>query len=455
MGWKPHIRPTLRLAVPVMLARLGALLLVVVDSAMVGQVGGSELAYYGLAGAPQVPLLLVGIGLLLGIVILTAQADGRGEADNCGAVWCVGLVHALFYGVVLAGICQLGEWFLLSTGQSSDLAAGAGSVLIMLGWGLPGMLLYIATIGFLEGLHRPLPGMVAMIVANLLNVGLNWVFIYGHGGFVAMGADGAALATAIVRWILFVIVLVYVLARIDRHYYGINLTFNGGWALGKRLRRLGYPMALGHGLESGAFSTVVLFAGLLGSAAVSAFTIALNLVAMIFMVALGFGTAASVRVANAAARDDSQQVAAAGWVAAMLALAALSIFAVAFVTFSGFLARLFSVDPLVIAVAAPTIAVAGLALIPDGMQAVLVGGLRGMADVWPATGILLVSFWLVMVPLAYWFGVVRNGGAEALMGAVAAAAVVAASLLACRFYMRSKQAGAKGDPTTALGDIQS
>ena len=244
MGWKPHIRPTLRLAVPVMFARLGALLLVVVDSAMVGQVGGSELAYYGLAGAPQVPLLLVGIGLLLGIVILTAQADGRGEANNCGAVWCVGLVHALIYGVVLAGICQLGEQFLLSTGQSSDLAEGAGSVLIMLGWGLPGMLLYIATIGFLEGLHRPLPGMVAMIVGNLLNVGLNWVFIYDHGGFVGMGADGAALATAIVRWILFVIVLVYVLARIDRHRYGINPSFRDGWVLGKRLRRA----RLSHGL---------------------------------------------------------------------------------------------------------------------------------------------------------------------------------------------------------------
>jgi MATE family multidrug resistance protein len=438
-----------------MFARLGALLLVVVDSAMVGQVGGSELAYYGLAGAPQVPLLLVGIGLLLGIVILTAQADGRGEGDKCGVVWCVGLIHALIYGVVLAGICQFGEWFLLSTGQSSDLAEGAGSVLIMLGWGLPGMLLYIATIGFLEGLHRPLPGMVAMIVGNVLNVGLNWMFIYGHGGFVVMGADGAALSTAIVRWLLFAVVLMYALTRIDRHHYGINLSFNDGWALGKRLRRLGYPMALGHGLESSAFSTVVLFAGLLGTVVVSAFTIAMNLVAMIFMVALGFGTAASVRVANAAARHDSQQVAAAGWVAAILALAVLSIIAVAFLTFSGFLAQLFSVDSLVIAMAAPTIAVAGLALIPDGMQAVLVGGLRGMADVWPATGILLVSFWLVMVPLAYWFGVVRSGGADALMGAVAAAAVVAASSLAFRFHMRSKHVGSKGGRTTALGDTQS
>ena len=437
-----------------MFARLGALLLVVVDSAMVGQVGGSELAYYGLAGAPQVPLLLVGIGLLLGVVILTAQADGRGDAGHCGAVWCVGMMHALIYGVVLAGICQFGEWFLLSTGQSSDLAEGAASVLIMLGWGLPGMLLYIATIGFLEGLHRPLPGMMAMIVGNVVNVGLNWMFIYGNGGFAAMGADGAALATAIVRWLLFVVVLVYVLARIDRHHYGIKLPFNDGRELGKRLRRLGYPMALGHGLESSAFSTVVLFAGLLGSVAVSAFAIALNLVAMIFMVALGFGTAASVRVANAAARHDSRQVAAAGWVAVILAMAVLSIFAVTFVAFAEFLARLFSVDPLVIAVAAPTIAVAGLALIPDGLQAVLVGGLRGMADVWPATGILLVSFWLVMVPLAYWFGVDRNGGAAALMGAVAAAAVVAASLLACRFHLRSKRAELKRVRTSARGDIQ-
>lgn len=432
-GWRAHIAPTLRLAVPVMFARAGALVIVAVDAAMSGHAGSAELAHYGLASAPQVPLMLVGIGLLLGIVILTAQLDGAGSGAECGAVWRVGLVHAAAYGVVLGLLCQVGEEFLLLTGQAPELAHGGGRVLALFGWGMPGMLLFIATIFFLEGIHRPLPGMAAMLCANLLNAGLNWVFIYGHWGFTAMGAEGAALATTLVRWFLFLFVAAYVLLRVDRDAYGILRPITELRALGRRMRRLGYPMALGHGLESSAFSTMTLFAGLLGAAQVASYTIAMNLVALVFMLALGFSTAAGVRVANHVGRGDAHGLRLAGWVAVAIAALVLGLVSLVFANAPGWLAAWFSRDAAVVTLAASTILVAALALVPDGLQAVLIGALRGLADVWPATLILMTAFWGVMVPLGYWLAVAQGGGAPMLMLAVFGGALVAAVSLALRF----------------------
>ncbi len=152
-----HVRRTLRLALPVVGARAGLLILVVVDTAMTGHSSAVELAYFGLAMAPQVPMLLVGIGLLLGTVVLVAQADGAGDHAACGAVWRVALVHAVVIGVAFGLLSQLGEPFLALVDQSPDLAAGGGRVIAMLGWGMPAALGYAATTFFLEGINRRTP----------------------------------------------------------------------------------------------------------------------------------------------------------------------------------------------------------------------------------------------------------------------------------------------------------
>ena len=442
-GWHGHIMPTLRLALPVMLARAGALVLIAVDVAMTGRAGARELAHYGLGSAPQVPLMLIGIGLLLGIVIVTAFADGGGRSAECGMVWRVGRLHALGYGVLLAAACQAGEWFLLQAGQPADLAAGGGRVIAMFGWGMPGMLLFIATVFFLEGIQRPLPGVVAMIVGNLCNAALNWLLIFGHWGFDAMGAEGAALATSLVRWLLFAFVAGYVVLRVDRERYGLVHPSGGFRSVARRVRRLGYPMALGHGLEASAFSTMTLLAGLLGAAQVASFTIAMNAVALVFMLALGFSTAAGVRVANHVGRGDGVGVRLAGWVAAGLAVVLLGAVSIGFASAPVWLARLFTTDVGVLGLASSTFLVAALVLVPDGLQAVLLGALRGLSDVWVGTLVLFVAFWVVMVPLGYWMAVRGGGGAPRLMVAVGVGALVAATLLALRFRWRARRAAAE------------
>ena len=143
-------------------------------------------------------LVLVGIGLLQGTTILTSQSYGANEHHHCGVLWRIGMIHAVLFGIVLAGVTFVGLAFFRLIGQSELLATGSAGVLAAFSWGIPGMLLFVATSFFLEAINRPLPGMIVIIAANLVNAGLNWLFIYGHWGVPAMGAEGAATPTSMV-----------------------------------------------------------------------------------------------------------------------------------------------------------------------------------------------------------------------------------------------------------------
>ena len=430
---RAHLRETVRLAFPVMLARLGVLTIVTMDTAMSGHASGDDLAWYAVAIAPQIPLMLVGIGLLMGTIVMTAQAVGAGHPERCGAIWRTALAHGAVAGAMMAVACAFGESFLLATGQPEDIAAGGGRVLAALGFGLPGMLLYVATTFFLEGIGRPVPGMVIIIGANVLNVGLNWLLIFGHGGLPALGAEGAAIATSIVRWCMFAAAALYVLRSVDRRRFGITAASDPGERLGPRIRRIGLPMGVAHGLEASAFGAMTLIAGLLGAAEVGGYSIPMNLLALTFMGAIGLATAASVRVGNAVGRGDPAGVRWAGWVAVGVAVVYLAGGAVVFLLAPAWLTALYTADAAVLAIAVPTMVVCAIAAIPDGVQAVLMGALRGASDVWPATFLYVFSFWIVMVPLGYWLAVHRTMGAFGLMAAVAVGASVAAVLLGWRF----------------------
>ena len=432
-GIGEHVRRTLQIAVPVMFARLGILALVTVDTAMVGRAGLEELAWYALAMAPQVPLMLLGIGLLMGTLVLGAQAVGAGEEQRTGALWKVSLAHAAALGLAFGGLCTLGEEALALAGQEPALAAGAGRVLLAFAPGLPAMLLFAATSFFLESTGRAMPGLCVMVLANLLNAALNWVLVFGNLGAPAMGAEGAALATTLVRWFMFLSLAAYALWALDAKRYGLRGRVAGGWVLSRRLRRFGVPMGLAHALESAAFASMTLFAGLAGAEQVAGFQVTFNLVAMVFMCAIGIAAAASIRVGQAVGRGDVQGVRRAGWVAAALAVALLGTVGALLASLPDAFARLYSHDPAMLAVAVPCIVIAGAAVVPDGLQGVLMGALRGAGDVWPATALYCIAFWGVMVPAGYVMGVVHGGGAPALTAAVFLGTLAASLLLGLRF----------------------
>ena len=297
-----HVARTLRLAGPVVATRAGILILVAVDIAMTGRAGELELAYLSIGIAPQILLLLVGIGMLFGTVVLVSQADGAGEPHSCGRIWSLALAHALALGMVFGALCFAGEWFFGVVGQQPDIARGGGEVMAMFGWGMPAILLAVATLLFLEGIGRPVPGMIVIIGANVANAGLNWALIYGNFGMPEMGATGAVLATTIVRWMMAVSLIGYVLVMPNSHYYGVRGKMRDAWARARVFQRIGFPFAIAQGIEASAFSTVIIFAGYLGTASLGGYQIAQNLIALFFMCAIGVGTATGVRVGNAVGR---------------------------------------------------------------------------------------------------------------------------------------------------------
>jgi len=432
-----HVRLTLALAWPVVISRVSILIMVSVDVAMTGHAGQSELAYISIANAAQVLLLMVGVGALFGTAVLVAQADGAGETRACGGIWRLSILHALGLGLIMGVVCLAGEGFLLAIGQDADIARGGGRVLDQFAWGMVAMLMAVVTSMFLEATGRPRPGMVIMLGANVVNAGLNWLFVYGNMGAPALGAEGAILATSIVRWLTFAAFVGYIYLMPRSADYGIRGGVRAPWSVGKKLRRIGYPMGLAQGIEASAFSGLIMMSGYLGAAALGGYQIMQNLIALAFMCAIGIGTATTVRVGNAIGRDDQPGIAAAGWTGVGIVVAIMALIGAIFLTLPGALARVYSADAEVIAVATVLIMIAAAALVFDGVQGVLMAALRGTGDVWTALLFHAISFWGFALPLGAWLAFGQGYGAPGLTGGMVVGVFAAAVLLGLRFHVVS------------------
>lgn len=434
-----QIRRTLALALPVMGARVGLMLMVAIDSIMAGQANDDALAHYGIALAPHIFLLVVGIGFLVGTVVLVGQADGAGEPDRCGAVWHSALGVGLVLGVGAAAIMAFGETVLSLLGQTPAMAAGGGAALHAFAPGMPAILLYLATSFLLEGIGRPRAGMLVALGANLPNAALNLVFIGGQLGAPAMGAAGAALATSVTRWLMLAVLTAYALTMTDRARYGLASGLRATSSTVGRLLRLGAPLAVATGLESGAFTTVATFAGWLGTTAMAAYQACINVVSFAFMLAIGLATATSVRAANAVGRGDRAGLAWAGWLGAALAGALMLVLAVGVLWQRDLIARLYTDVPAVLAVAEPGLILVAAALVFDGLQATLMGAHRGAADVIVPTSLQAAAFWGIGVPAAYVLGVSQGLGVHGLLGGLVLAMLAASLVLALRFRSLSRR----------------
>lgn len=423
-----------------MAARAGMIIMISVDTAMCGHAGASQLAYYGIALAPIVFLMVLGIGCLTGTVVLTAQADGAERPQDCGKIWRSALVLAALIGCLATLVALSGETLLRLLGQSPAVAAGGGEALVMAGLGMPGLMLYIASGFFLEGLGRPKPGMVIALSANLLNAGLNWILIEGNLGAPEMGATGAMLATSATRWVMFLVIAVYIL-RMDREgRFGIPGGFGSLGPTVAKLLRLGLPLSLAISFESSAFTAVTLFAGRLGETSLAAYQAAHNVTTLVFMLALGLGTAAAVRVANAIGRLDRPGVAAAGWVAFGLVIVLMIGIGLLLGLFKAPLARIYSDDAAVLAVMFAGLSVIAFLVVLDGAQAVLVSALRGAGDVLVPSAIYALSFPLIAVPTAHFLGMSLKGGVPGLLWGLCLGLLCASLLLGWRFAVVSRRA---------------
>ena len=436
-GFAFHVRETLRLAAPIAVARAALLVMFVADTVMTGWAGSAELAALGLGTAVMVSIMLIAIGALQAGLVLTSQALGRHAPHETGAIFRASLAASLALSALIIVAAYFAEPFFVATGQSGDLAARATAVAEVFAWGVPGMLLFMALNMFLEATGSPRAGMWVMIAANIVNIGLNAVFIFGWNGIPAMGAQGAILASSIVRWLAFFAALAILMKREARQGHPHRL-FSGGGALAiiPGFLLIGIPMGLAQGVESTAFAAIAIIAGRVSEGALAVHQALISLIAFVYMVSIGISGATAIRVGKAAGAGDRAAVAPAGWAGVALSACWTLAFLAAFLAMPQAFARIYGFDGALLGIAATTIVIAAFVLPLDGMMAVLMGALRGLADVWVPLVMQTGAFWLGAVPVAWVFAPAL--GAPGLMAAILVGVAVSSALLVMRFRAVSR-----------------
>jgi MATE family multidrug resistance protein len=401
-----EIRRLTALALPIAGAQLCTMMLGVVDTLMLGRFAIEALGAASLANVWVWGTLHLAMGILFGIDPIVAQAHGARDDARAGFALQRGLVLAVALCLPLGGLWLLTEEFLVAMGQQPELAAAAERYTRLQIPSLPFFLAFVTLRQFLQCREIVRPALWVLVGANGLNALANWALIFGHLGLPRLGLEGAAIATAVCR-VACLAGLATLVARYD--------LLQGAWRPWSRrvlapsglleILRLGIPVGLQISLEAWAFSGAALLAGLLGTEALAAHTIVLNLAALSFMVPLGVGLAAVTRVGNllGARRPDEAQRAA--WVALGLGAGVMAASAAVFLVLRHELPRLYTGDLAVVALAAGILPIAAAFQVFDGVQVVACGVLRGMGRTRPAAVFNAISYWALGIPLGWWLGV--------------------------------------------------
>jgi MATE family multidrug resistance protein len=402
--FRKEFRPTLRLALPLILAEVGWMSMGVVDTIMVGRLPDSAVAIgaTGLGQSLYHAVAIFGGGLLLGMDTFVAQAHGRDDIQDARHSLVNGFFLALVLTPILMLLVSLWPMLMRRFGVSPELIQPMQPFLQALNWGTLPLLCYFALRRYLQAVHVVNPIMFALVSANIVNLVGDWALIYGHLGFPAMGITGSGWATCVAR-IYMVAVLVITLAYVESKRNlpdatdAVRIDLKRVWAL----LTLGAPAATQILFEIGAFSAATAFIAKLGPVPLSGHEIAINCAALTFMVPLGISSAAAVRVGHQLGRGNPTRAHLAGWSAILLGAGFMTCTGLVFVTFSKQLARLFTPDPAVIRVGASLLLVAAAFQLFDGLQTVATGALRGSGDTRTPMLANLVAYWFIGLPFGY------------------------------------------------------
>lgn len=429
------LRATWQLAAPIVVVQVGWQLMGVVDALMVGHVSPQALAAVSIGNLVFFNIQVVAFGVLMALDPIVAQAVGAGDRDGIALGVQRGVLLAVLMSLVLGAALWPSDALLRFLKQPADVIPLAAD---WLRWGILGVLpLNLFTVGrqTLQAQHQVRPVIVATVVANVANVALNWVFIYGNLGMPPLGVVGSAHSTWISRWLMAVLVWWSgwpVLREAVRPWRAAS------WGLGALARTfwLGLPIGVQWFFEGFAFGLVTVWAGWLGTTTLAGHEVALNLASLTFMVPLGVSGAAAALVGQAVGRGDLEGARREAAAAFVIGVGVMALSAVVFLALPGALARLYTPDVAVLGIAVALIPIAGAFQLFDGMQAVCGGILRGSGDTRVPALMHFMGFWGVGVPVSWWLGLHTPMGARGLWWGLVAGLIGAASLQFARVTVR-------------------
>ncbi len=444
--WRAELFASCRLGAPLILTNLAQIALLTTNLIYIGQLGAADLAAASLAASLYQACMIFCMGLVSAVIPLLASTLGKNRYDVRGVQTI--LQHGLLSAILVCLPVWLLLWnvepILLLMDQDPGAARQAQYYMHSLQWALLPYLAYIVLRSFLASMEKPLWSLLIACGAILVNALLGYILIFGHFGFPALGTRGAGIATGLASLFMFG-GLIWIIIRHPhfRRYHVFHRFGNVQGTVLWNMWKLGIPIAITFTLETLVFYAAVMMMGLIGKAELAAHAIAMQISAISYMVPLGFGQVATIRVGLAAGRMQPQAAALAGWTSYGLGVGYMCISACFLWLFPGLLVGIFldAHDPqnvVVMALAAQFITLAALFQIGDGAQAVAAGMLRGLHDTRTPMLLALLGYWILGVPIGAFLAFKLDmGGVGIWIGLITGLSIVAV-LLTLRWQHRAR-----------------
>ena len=431
----------LKLAYPVIIGMIGHTLVGFVDNAMVGQLGTSELAAISLGNSFVFLAMAFGIGFSTAITPLIAESDAKKNKSNTKSILSNGILVCIFLGAVLTIIVLIAKPIIYYMGQSEEVVNLAYPYITLVAISLFPLIIFQSFKQFSDGLSFTKIAMISTVIANLINVVINYILIYGKFGFPKLELVGAGIGTLISRVIMVLIIIYLIKSNPKINQYLDNLfSLKYSSIITKKIINLGYPSALQMMFEVGFFISGIWVCGIIGINYQAANQIALNLSSLTFMVALGLSVAATIRIGNQKGLNDYKNLKRIAISIFLITILIELIFALIFIIFSDLLPWLYlennnNFDVLeTVSLASKLLIIVALFQIFDGIQIVAQGALRGIQDVKIPSMICFLSYIIFGVPVMIYLGLYTNLKATGVWIGFLIGLIIASILLSIRFF---------------------
>lgn len=438
-----ELKALLKLATPLALAQAGQALMGLVDTAVVGRLSDVAQGAVGLGNGLCFGIATLGVGVMLAFDPLISQAVGAGQPARARTLYWQAVWMALFAGVGLSLPLFLSPLLLKPFGVDPQVAEGAAEYVL---WRLPQLLAFFLFMGartYLQNSGRARAIVLSMVLANVANLGLDILLVFGSGPIPALGIAGASVATTLCTFLQVGVLW----AAIGPAPVGSHRRLER--AVVKQAALIGVPIGLQLLAEVGVFVLAGMFAGRLGRTAVAAHQIAITWASFSFCLAVGIGSAAATRVGWAIGAGDTLAARRSGLVAIAAGTAWMSTAALVFVVFPRVLARVMTPDPAVLDVSVALLGVAAVFQISDGLQAIGAGALRGTGDTRFSFLANVVGHWVVGAPIAVYLGLYRDMGVVGLWWGLSAGLTAVGVSLVLRFAAITRKSLSALEPSTA------
>jgi MATE family multidrug resistance protein len=400
--YKTEANTLIKLATPVLIASVAQTGMGFVDTVMAGGVSATDMAAVSIAASIWLPSILFGVGLLMALVPVVAQLNGSGRQKKISFEIQQGIAMALLISVPIS-LVLLQTKFILGLMDVEQLMADKtiGYMHAVI-YAVPAFLLFQALRSLTDGMSLTKPAMVIGFIGLLINIPLNWIFVYGKFGAPALGGVGCGVATAIVYWIMFTLLLLYVLTSDRLAKVEVFKTFHKpdtGALL--RLLKLGFPVAAAMFFEVTLFAVVALLVAPLGSLVVAAHQVAINFSSLVFMLPMSIGAATSIRVGHRLGEENVEGARIASHVGLIVSVVLASMTALLTIAFREQIALLYTDNRAVIEMALHLLLFAAIYQITDAIQVVAAGALRGYKDMAAIFNRTFIAYWVLGLPLGY------------------------------------------------------